>query len=128
LHLIGWTHNDVRWSNVLFTPDNSYFLIDFEYATPFGSKRVKSAVNASEIAQHGTSPGTDFWMLGNMVREWAAIRRLILSERLEKFVSNRLCLKTISSRVPKPRPLASDKMKYEKWLKGPDVWLYDASH
>eukprot|EP00160_Parvularia_atlantis_P015622 Unigene4551_Nuclearia_a/m.13901 Unigene4551_Nuclearia_a/g.13901 ORF Unigene4551_Nuclearia_a/g.13901 Unigene4551_Nuclearia_a/m.13901 type:complete len:574 (-) Unigene4551_Nuclearia_a:82-1803(-) len=33
LHKRGWTHNDVRWPNIVYTPDsNSWHLIDCEYA------------------------------------------------------------------------------------------------
>eukprot|EP01105_Mastigella_eilhardi_P009198 TRINITY_DN2186_c0_g4_i2.p1 TRINITY_DN2186_c0_g4~~TRINITY_DN2186_c0_g4_i2.p1 ORF type:complete len:593 (-),score=122.09 TRINITY_DN2186_c0_g4_i2:651-2429(-) len=90
LHSLGVAHRDVCMQNVLFDPqEKCYFLIDLEFAAPFGTGFTwgeERAYMAPEVWHAGgsrqCSAATDMYMLGSMLDECVFVAARSLAPQL----------------------------------------------
>ena len=67
LHAAGWAHLDLRWSNVVFMAPSEWYVIDAEFARPFGSHMPDLKVRDTEAEQADAQ--ADCYLVGCMMKE-----------------------------------------------------------
>lgn len=67
LHAAGWAHLDLRWSNIVFMAPNEWYVIDAEFARPFGSDLPDLKVRDKEAKQADAQ--ADCYLVGCMMKE-----------------------------------------------------------
>uniref|UniRef100_A0A7S0QCZ8 Protein kinase domain-containing protein n=1 Tax=Cryptomonas curvata TaxID=233186 RepID=A0A7S0QCZ8_9CRYP len=68
LHKEGWTHLDLRWSNVVFVAQHQWFVIDAEFARPIGSAMPEGLVLRDPDAAMADE-GADCFLVGVMMQD-----------------------------------------------------------
>jgi hypothetical protein len=71
LHQLGWAHNDVRLSNVLFNPDGDVWVVnDLDHCDIFGKPLPETHPLSGKNVM--CSEFSDLYMVGSIVQTWAA--------------------------------------------------------
>lgn len=75
IHALGWTHNDVRWPNVVRVPRVGWFLIDCEYAWPIDRSDVPSEgfVRRDPVAKSNSFAYADLFLVGHLLNDYSGM-------------------------------------------------------
>ena len=88
LHRLGYAHNDIRWSNIMWDAiGRVWVLIDLEEATLFGSPLARPLrLHAPETEGGGpVSAASDYYLVGTLIRHCYGPLQLQLSPAAWEF-------------------------------------------